>query len=102
MIEKFTNIKDMLEYPSKGVLSKHIKKTSGMDITLFSMAADTEIGDHTSTKEGSVYVIEGKGTFVLEGEEIEMVPGVMIYMDKNAVHSLKAEENTSFILTLSG
>ena len=65
------------------------------------MAAGTDIGDHTSTKEGFVYVIEGKGTFVLHGEEIEMLPGVIIFMKENAPHSLKAEENTSFLLSLS-
>ena len=52
-------------------------------------------------KKGFVYVIEGKGTFVLEGEEIKMEPGVVIFMDANAKHSLKAEENTSFLLSLN-
>ena len=65
------------------------------------MAAGTDIGDHTSTKEGFVYVIEGKGTFILNGESIEMLPGTIIFMNQNAPHSLKAEENTSFLLSLN-
>ena len=64
------------------------------------MSSGTDINTHTSTKEGFVYVIEGKGTFNLEGEKIEMKPGVFIPMDSNAKHSLKAEDNTSFILSL--
>ena len=94
------NLKEQIEYPSNGVLSKVISKTEKNNLTLFSMAAGTDIGTHTSIKEGFVYVIEGKGTFVLNGEEIAMLPGKIIFMDKNAPHSLKAEENTSFLLSL--
>ena len=36
----------------------------------------------------------------LKGKEIEMKKGVIIYMDKNAVHSLTAKTNLSFLLTL--
>ena len=94
------NIKEQIEYPTNGVLSKVISKTEKNNLTLFSMATGTDIGTHTSTKEGFVYVIEGKGTFVLNEEKIPMVPGKIIFMDKNAPHSLKAEENTSFLLSL--
>ena len=64
------------------------------------MAKGTEISEHTSTKEGTVYVIEGEGIFNLEGKDIDMKPGIFIFMKSNAVHSLKAKENTSFILSL--
>ena len=64
------------------------------------MAKGAELGKHTSTKEGFIYVVEGKGIFNLEGKKIKMLPGVFIHMNNNAVHSLKAEKNTSFILSL--
>lgn len=94
-------ILDLIEYPGAGVLSKVIDKTDKLNVTLFCMAAGTDISEHTSTKQGFVYVVEGKGIFNLEGEDIEMIPGTYIYMKENAVHSLKAEENTTFILSLA-
>jgi|SRR3989344_638864 len=94
------NIKQMIEYPKQGILSKEIAKTSKQDVTLFCMAKGTDMGEHTSTKQGFVYVLEGKGIFNLEGKEIEMKPGVFIFMNKNAKHSLSAQENTSFLLAL--
>ncbi|MBT4135781.1 cupin domain-containing protein [archaeon] len=94
-------INELIEYPEHGVLSKVISKNDKLNITLFCMAAGTDISEHTSTKQGFVYVVEGKGTFNLQGEDIEMIPGVFIYMNENAVHSLKAEENTTFILNLA-
>jgi len=93
-------IKKMIEYPSEGVLSKEIVRTDKMNIDLFCMAAGKEISEHTSSKEGTIYVVEGKGIFNLEGEDIEMKPGVIIHMKADAKHSLKAEEDTSFILSL--
>ncbi len=93
-------IKELIEYPKKGILSKSIVGNNKLDVTLFCMAAGTEMSEHTSVKQGFVYVIEGDGVFNLEGKAIKMSPGAFIYMNENAVHSLKANENTSFILAL--
>jgi len=94
------NIKQMIEYPSEGILSKEILKNDKMNITLFCMAGGADMSEHTSTREGFVHVLEGKGIFNLKGEDIQMKEGVFIHMNENAVHSLKAEENTSFVLML--
>ena len=99
-MNKWKNLKDMIEYPKEGILSKEFIKEGGVDITLFCMAADSEISEHTSTRAGFVQTLEGKGIFNLEGEEIEMKEGVVIFMKNDAKHSLKAEENTSFLLSL--
>ena len=94
------NIKELIEYSSDGIISKEIARDK-MNVSLFCMASGTEISEHTSTKQGIVYVVEGNGIFNLEGKEISMKPGTLIFMKENAVHSLKAKENTSFILALA-
>jgi quercetin dioxygenase-like cupin family protein len=94
------NILDQIEYSKNGILSKEVVKNETSDVTLFCMAKDTKMSEHTSTKVGFVYVLDGNGIFTLAGKEITMIPGTLIYMDKNAIHSLKANENTSFMLTL--
>ncbi|PIN87300.1 cupin [Candidatus Woesearchaeota archaeon CG10_big_fil_rev_8_21_14_0_10_44_13] len=93
-------IRQMIEYPKSGILSKDISSEDKIDSTLFCMAKGTKMSEHTSTKEGIFYVLDGKGTFNLSGARHDMVPGAIIHMDKNAVHSLKADENTSFVLFL--
>ena len=65
------------------------------------MAKDTDIGEYTSTKEGFVYVIDGEGIFNLDGKDISIGPGILIQMDRNAKHSIIAQENTSFLLFLT-
>ncbi|MDP1760460.1 MAG: cupin domain-containing protein [Candidatus Woesebacteria bacterium] len=94
-------IHKLIEYSQKGILSKVVIKNEKFNITLFCMAEGTGLSEHTSTKSGFVYVIEGNGVFNLEGKEIIMSTGVLIQMNENAVHSLKAIENTSFILVLT-
>ena len=64
------NLRKMISYSPGGITSKVLVKTQSMNVTLFCMAAGTELSEHTSTKEGLVYVLEGKGTFTLEGKEI--------------------------------
>ena len=91
---------NMIEYPKQGIISKTVIKNSNVDIGLFCMVKNTEMSEHTSTKPGTVYVVEGRGIFNLKGKDIKMLPGTLIFMEKNAKHSLKAIENMAFILTL--
>jgi quercetin dioxygenase-like cupin family protein len=99
-MEKLKNLKNLITYSEGGIYSKVILKESNMDVTLFSMGKDTEISEHTAKRSGFVYVIEGEGIFNLEGEDIMMNEGVFIPLLKDQVHSLKAKENTSFLLVL--
>jgi quercetin dioxygenase-like cupin family protein len=96
----FQNIEELVDYSEGGILSKQLLKTATQDVTLFCMAEGTELSEHTSTKDGFVYVLEGNGIFNMEGKDIIMKEGVFIPIRKNVVHSLRANENTSFILSL--
>ena len=99
-MEASVNIKKMIAYSEGGITSKVVLSGENNQVTLFCMAEGTDIGEHTSTKRGFVYVIEGGGIFNLEGREIIMGPGVLINMGKSAKHSLSANKNTSFLLFL--
>ena len=101
MAKDWKNLREMISYSEGGILSKVIVSGAKVaNVTLFCMAKGTELTEHTSTREGVVYVIEGSGTFTLEGEDIPMLPGTFIHMKKKAAHSLRADENTSFVLVL--
>lgn len=94
-------LKDKIEYAETGVLSKVLLKVPYCQYTLFCLAAGTDIAEHTSTRNAVVQVIEGQGTLTLEGQDINLEPGVFVFMPANAPHALKAEANLAFILTLS-
>lgn len=96
-----TQWQEQIEYPHSGFFSKVILKDQACQYTLFCLAANTEISEHTSTRNATVNVIEGQGLLTLSGQDIALEVGVFVFMPANAPHVLKAEGNLAFLLTLS-
>jgi len=96
------NLYEMMEFPREGVFSKVLAKGDFSNHTLMCLAKGTDISEHTSTREAAVTILKGTGTFYLNGKKIGMAPGVFIFMPKNAPHSLSADEDLAFLLSLSG
>jgi nitric oxide dioxygenase len=91
----------MMEFPKEGVFSKVLAKSDTYNYTLMCLAKGSDISEHTSTKNGAVYVLKGKGIFNLFDQRIPMTPGVFIFMPADAPHSLSAEEDLAILLALS-
>jgi quercetin dioxygenase-like cupin family protein len=99
--QSYTQLREQIEYPSEGVFSKVLLQDKACQYSLFCLTSDTEISEHTSTRNATVNVLEGRGILTLEGKQIVLEPGIFIFMPANAPHALKAEENLAFLLTLS-
>nr|VFK31054.1 MAG: nitric oxide dioxygenase [Candidatus Kentron sp. MB]VFK35420.1 MAG: nitric oxide dioxygenase [Candidatus Kentron sp. MB]VFK77281.1 MAG: nitric oxide dioxygenase [Candidatus Kentron sp. MB] len=95
------DLNEMMEFPEKGIFSKVLAKSDSYSYTLMCLAKGTDIDTHTSTKAGVVQVLKGEGLFTLFGKEIDMRPGVFIFMPKNAPHALKADEDLAILLALA-
>jgi len=95
------DLNEIMQFPKEGVFSTVLTKSDEYNYTLMCLAAGTDIDTHTSTKNGVVQVLKGKGTFKLFDKEIEMKPGIFIFMPKDAPHSLKAEEDLAILLLLT-
>ncbi|OUL37832.1 cupin [Nostoc sp. T09] len=96
-----TQLREQIEYPHSGVLSKALLKDQVCQYTLFCLAANTEISEHTSTRNATINVVEGKGLLTLSGKNIVLEPGVLVFLPANAPHALQAEDNLTFLLILS-
>ena len=96
------NLEELMEFPKEGIFSTVLANGEISNHTLMCFKKGTEISEHTSTREAAATVLKGKGTFVLKGKKIRMVPGVFIFMPKNAPHSLKASKDLAILLSLSG
>jgi quercetin dioxygenase-like cupin family protein len=97
----FVNLQDQLEYPTEGILSKVLLKDKNCQYTLFCLAKNTEISEHTSSRNATINVIEGEGILTLEGEKITLTKGIFVMMPSHAPHALQATDNLCFLLTLS-
>ncbi|MGC9528221.1 MAG: cupin domain-containing protein [Limnospira sp.] len=98
---KIINLREQIQYASEGIVSRVLLKDENCQYTLFCLAAGTEISEHTSSRNATVNVLEGRGILTLEGKDIALEPGVFVFMKANAPHALKTEENLAFLLTLS-
>ncbi len=96
-----TQLREQIEYPRAGALSKVLLKDQVCQYSLFCLAANTEISEHTSTRNSTINVIEGRGLLTLSGQDIALEPVVFLFIPANAPHGLNAEENLAFLLTLS-
>ena len=76
--------------PTRAYSGKVIWKDNLCQYSLFCLAANTEISEHTSTRNATVQVVEGAGALTLNGERIPLKPGVFIFMAANAPHALEA------------
>ena len=95
------NLNNMMDFPKGGINSNVLAKTDKLNHTLMCLSKGTDIDTHTSTKNGCVYVVKGKGMFKLFDKDILMEPGTYIFMPANAPHSLKAESDLAILLCLS-
>jgi len=99
--EFFKDLNELMEFPKKGIFSRVLAKSNNYNYTLMCLSKGTDIDTHTSTKNGAVIVLKGKGLFKLFDKDIEMKQGLFIFMPKDAPHSIKAEEDLAILLCLT-
>lgn len=95
------DLNEAMQFPSEGVFSTVLAKSDSYNYTLMCLAKNTNIDTHTSTKNGVVQILKGKGVFTLFDKKIEMKPGVFIFMPADAPHALSVEEDTAILLCLT-
>jgi len=95
------DLNPLMQFPKEGIFSTVLAKSDSYSYTLMCLSAGTEIDEHTSTKVGVVVTVKGSGVFTLFGKDIEAKPGNLIFMPKNAPHSLKAREDWAILLCLT-
>ncbi len=93
-------IEELIDYTDGGIVSKEVVKDGSLDVTLFCMGSGQSIGEHTSSKKGFLYVIEGEGVFSFKDENTKMNAGKLIFIEEGEVHALQATTDLSFLLVI--
>ncbi|MEX0928496.1 MAG: cupin domain-containing protein [Balneolales bacterium] len=96
------NLNDKLlsELPERGIFSKTLMKNDHTSVVLMQLAKGEDLNEHTSKYACLLQVLDGKGNLFLNGRQIALNPGKLIFMDPNAPHSVTASENLNFVLYL--
>jgi quercetin dioxygenase-like cupin family protein len=78
-----------------------IYKSDGMRLVLIALHTGAELKTHTAPGIISVQVLEGKITFGTEEETIKLTEGQVVTLHKEVPHSVFADMESTFLLTLS-
>ena len=82
------------------VASKTLAQNKAVSITLFAFAKGEEIGEHESNGDAMVTVLEGTGTFVVDGKEYSVNEGETLIMPAKKPHAVLAKESFKMLLTV--
>ena len=72
-----------------------------MRIVLIAFHKNAEMAKHTADGMISVQVLEGQMLFTTEEQSVELGEGEMLALHENVPHSVLAQEETIFLLTLT-
>jgi quercetin dioxygenase-like cupin family protein len=78
-----------------------LQKSKCMRIVLIALHAQKEVNFHQSGNLVSVQIIEGKVDFQTENQSVIFKKGCLLTFHENIKHSLKAVEDSVFLLTIA-
>ena len=89
---KALNLKRLVDYSVGAVVSRTLLKKETGNITLFSFDKGQGLSEHTSPFDAVVEVVEGEGTFIIDGVLQTVKAGEMIIMPANIPHDVQAAD----------
>jgi quercetin dioxygenase-like cupin family protein len=92
LIGKALNLKNEISYADGAVISKILLKKETGNITLFSFDKGQGLSEHTAPFDAVVQVVEGQGSFIIDGKLHTVKEGEMIIMPANIPHDVQAAE----------
>lgn len=83
-----------------GTKTRTLIKTKSVEVVRMVMPAGKVISDHKASGEIIVECLEGKIAFTAMGKTEEHAAGQMLYLAAAEPHSVRAIEDSSFLLTI--
>jgi quercetin dioxygenase-like cupin family protein len=99
-VKKKQALKDLIKVQEGSIVSKILFQNDEVSLTLFSFGKGQEISTHHSDGDALVQVLEGKGHYVVDGEDFIIGAGESLLMPHNHPHAVKADEDFKMLLTV--
>lgn len=97
-IKEVTQLASQVEVRPGEVVSKTLVQNDAVSMTLFAFDKDEEIGEHDSSGDAMVNVLEGVGIFTVGGKKYEVKAGESLIMPAKIPHALFAKEKFKMLL----
>lgn len=89
---KALKLNTLVQYAEGAVISKTLLQKEAGNITLFSFDQGQGLSEHTSPFDAVVQVVEGTGTFIIDGQTVTAKAGELVIMPANIPHDVQAAE----------
>jgi quercetin dioxygenase-like cupin family protein len=100
MMQKVSNVKDMVTYQDASIVSKEIIKKPTGTVTIFAFDQDQGLSEHTAPFDAMVYVLDGEVEIIISGEAHHLREGEMIIMPGGKPHALRAVKRFKMMLVM--
>jgi quercetin dioxygenase-like cupin family protein len=84
----------------RGRRAETLLKIPSLRVVLVTMRAGTELHEHVAPGPITVQPLQGRFTLVVDGEEQEIAPGMLVALAERARHAVRAVEDGAFLLTI--
>jgi len=91
---------DQVEIQPGSVVSKVLHRDDALNVTVFGFDSGEGLSEHQASQAAVVQVLSGRLRFAVDGEDLELGPGLWLHMSPGTPHALEATEPTVMLLTL--
>ena len=83
-----------------GRRSETLLKTPSLRVVLVTMRVGTELHEHVAPGPITLQPLQGRFALVVDGEEQEISPGMLVALEERTRHAVRAIEYGAFLLTI--
>ncbi len=91
---------DQVAIQPGSVVSKVLHRDDALNVTVFGVDAGEGLIEHQASRAAVVQVLSGRLRFTVDGEDLDLGPGMWLHMSPGTPHALEATEPTVMLLTL--
>ncbi len=99
--EAFTaDLEALAVYTDRGIVSKTVYESSGLNVVLFTFDAGQELSEHTASVPAIIHLLEGKAEVQLGERRIDARSGFWTYLPAKLPHAIRAKTRLAMLLTM--
>jgi quercetin dioxygenase-like cupin family protein len=98
--EQVVDLAGLVQAAPGQVVSRTLAQNAAVSVTLFAFASGEEISTHVSNGDAMVTVLEGVGTFTVDGTEHIVHQGEALVMPAHKPHAVYAKEAFKLLLVV--
>ncbi len=90
----------LVEYAPDSVISRVLSRGPAGSLTLFAFDSGEMINEHATPCDAMALVLDGSAGFIIDGKNIQVSAGQMVFMPASVAHSIYATERFKMLLIM--